>query len=277
MILCYSKITKVIHCVILLIQTNTMLTEERRNSILQKINENHFVEVNDLAAEFGVTEVTIRRDLDSLDKEGLCIRKHGGAISTKSGVTLEMPYSIKRHQMVNEKNRIAQYAINLINDDDTFILDAGSTTYALALLLKTKARITVVTNDLMIAVKLAENPKIRLICTGGLVRSSVYSLEGMLTETALNSMRVDKTFLGADAINNNGWVSNVNLQEVPIKRAMIQASDQTILLADSSKFSNKGFIKICELNDIDILITDKGISEETYEMIKMYPLECVLV
>jgi len=129
----------------------------------------------------------------------------------------------------------------------------------------------------MIAVKLAENPKIRLICTGGLVRSSVYSLEGMLTETALNSMRVDKTFLGADAIDNNGWVSNVNLQEVPIKRAMIQASDQTILLADSSKFSNKGFIKICELNDIDILITDKGISEETYEMIKMYPLECVLV
>lgn len=254
-----------------------MLTEERRALILRKINENQFVQVTDLADKFGVTQVTIRRDLDTLHEDGLCIRKHGGAISNKPGVMLEMPYNIKRHEMVAEKHRIAKYAIDLINDGETFILDSGSTIYALALLLKTKVRITVTTNDLMIAVKLAENPKINLICTGGMVRASVYSLEGSLTETVIHNMRVDKTFLGADAIFQDGTVSNVNMQEVNIKRAMIKASDQTILLADSSKFSKKGFYKICDLKDIDILITDKGISEEVLEMIQSYPLECVII
>jgi len=254
-----------------------MLIEERRTAILRILNEQHYAEVIDLAEAFGVTPVTIRRDLDEMDKEGLCIRKHGGAIVNRSGVTLEMPYNLKRQEMVDEKARIAAYAISLINDGNTFILDSGSTTYALALYLNAKDRITVVTNDLKITVKLAENPKIHLFCTGGLVRPSVFSLEGDLTESVINDMRVDMTFLGADAIHNNGRVSNVNIQEVPIKRAMIRACDKVILLADSTKFLNRGFVQVCSLNDIDILITDKGISEETYEMIKTYPLECVLV
>lgn len=254
-----------------------MLVEERRTAILKIINENYFAEVTDLAERLGVTQVTIRRDLDELEKTGLCIRKHGGATAIKSGVTNELPYVIKRQERVEEKARIAEKAISLINDNDTFILDSGSTTYALALLLHTKSRITVVTNDLMIAVHLAKNPKINLVCTGGLARPSVYSLEGSLPESVYNSMRVDLTFMGADAIHSNGRVSNVNMQEVPIKKAMLKASDMRILLADSLKFSNRGFIQICDLNDIDILITDKGISKEAFEMIKSFPVECMLV
>jgi DeoR family transcriptional regulator of aga operon len=244
-----------------------MIGEERRALILKKLSENRYVQVSDLAEEFEVTTVTIRRDLDEIEAEGLCIRKRGGAIRVNPGVTMEMPYDIKRLEMVAEKERIARTALDLIDDGDTFILDAGSTTYALALLLNTKIQITVVTNDLKIAVKLAENPKINLICTGGVARTSVFSLQGAVAESFIRNIKVDKTFMGADAIHADGTISNVNIEEVSIKQAMIKAADQTILLADSSKFMNSGFFKVCDLSDIDLIITDDGILEKTRELI----------
>jgi DeoR family fructose operon transcriptional repressor len=190
---------------------------------------------------------------------------------------MEMPYNIKRHEMVDEKDRIAQEALRYVKDGDTFILDAGSTTYALAMLLNTKARVTVVTNDLKIATKLSENPNINTICTGGVARTSVYSLQGTLTESFIKDIKVDKTFLGADAINQDGVISNVNIEEVAIKKAMIKAADQTILLADSSKFTKSGFYRVCDLEDIDILITDSGISEKSLELVESYNIKRFIV
>lgn len=254
-----------------------MITEERRALIHRKLSENRYVQVSDLAEEFDVSTVTIRRDLDAMEADGLCTRKRGGAVRVNPGVTLEMPYDIKSHEMVEQKERIAKAALNLIEDGDTFLLDAGSTTYALTLLLNSMSRITVVTNDLKIAVKLAENPKIKLICTGGVARSAVYSLEGTLAESFIKDIKVDKTFLGADSIHADGVISNVNIEEVTIKKAMIRAADQIILLADSSKFNKAGFVKICDLSDIDILITDDGISDATREMIRSYDLEALII
>ena len=241
------------------------------------MNENRYVQVSDLAEELDVTTVTIRRDLDEMEEDGLCIRKRGGAIRVNPGVSMEMPYNIKQHEMVEAKERIAQQALEFIEDGDTIILDAGSTTYALALLLLTKVQITVVTNDLKIAVKLAENPRINLVCTGGTARTSVYSLQGSLTISFINDIKVDKTFLGADAIHADGVISNVNIEEVAIKKAMIKAADQTILLADSSKFSKSGFYKVCDLEDIDILISDKGISKESLELTESYDIKKFVV
>jgi len=254
-----------------------MITEERRTLILRKLSESRFVQVSELADEFGVSTVTIRRDLDTMEEEGLCIRKHGGAIRVNPGVALEMPYDVKRFEMVSEKERIAKQALEIIEDGDTFILDSGSTTFALASMLNNKVRITVVTNDLKIAVKLAENPKINLICTGGIARSSIFSLEGAMTESFIKNITVDKTFLGADAIHQDGVISNVNIEEVAIKQAMVKAADTTILLADSSKFNKDGFAKICDLKDIDILITDQGISEKACLMIKSTPVKSFFV
>ncbi|MDY6867829.1 MAG: DeoR/GlpR family DNA-binding transcription regulator [Chloroflexota bacterium] len=254
-----------------------MLADERRTQILKKLNENRYVQVSDLADEFDVTTVTIRRDLDEMEADGLCIRKRGGAIRVNPGVSMEMPYNIKRHEMVDEKDRIAQEALRYVKDGDTFILDAGSTTYALAMLLNTKARVTVVTNDLKIATKLSENPNINTICTGGVARTSVYSLQGTLTESFIKDIKVDKTFLGADAINQDGVISNVNIEEVAIKKAMIKAADQTILLADSSKFTKSGFYRVCDLEDIDILITDSGISEKSLELVESYNIKRFIV
>jgi DeoR/GlpR family transcriptional regulator of sugar metabolism len=254
-----------------------MLADERRNQILRKLNEERYVQVSDLADEFDVTTVTIRRDLDEMEADGLCIRKRGGAIRVNPGVTMEIPYNIKRHEMVDEKERIAKKALDFIEDGDTIILDAGSTTYALAILLNSKARVTVVTNDLKIAAKLSENPNINTICTGGVARTSVYSLQGSLTESFIKDIKVDKTFLGADAIHPDGVISNVNMEEVAIKRAMIESADQKFLLVDSSKFEKSGFFKVCELRDLDILITDDGLSQKASEMIKSHEMKSFIV
>lgn len=254
-----------------------MIAEERRVEILKKLNENRYVQVSELADEFDVSTVTIRNDLDKIEADGLCVRKRGGAIRINPGVTIEMPYDIKRHEMVNEKERIAFAALKLIEDGDTLILDAGSTTYALAILLESKSQITVITNDLKIAVKLTENPKIKLISTGGIARSSVYSLQGSIAEQVINNLRVDKTFLGADAIHPNGKISNVNIEEVPLKKAMIQAADRIILLADSSKFEKSGFYKVCEMNEIDMIITDKDVSNHVKDMIDSNQIKSIYV
>jgi DeoR/GlpR family transcriptional regulator of sugar metabolism len=254
-----------------------MLADERRTQILKILNENRYVQVSDLAEEFDVTTVTIRRDLDEMEEDGLCIRKRGGAIRVNPGVSMEMPYNIKRHDMVDEKERIAQQALSFIEDGDTIILDSGSTTYALALLLNSRTRLKVVTNDLKIAIKLSENPQIQSICTGGVARPSVYSLEGSIAESFIRDIKVDKTFLSADAVHPDGVISNVNMEEVAIKRAMIESADQNFLLADSSKFNKSGFFKVCDLRDVDALITDDGLPKTASEMIKSHNIKSFIV
>ncbi len=143
-----------------------ILAEERRAILLQELKENGYLQAAELAEKLNTTAITIRRDLSLLETEGLCIRKRGGAVRSSQSVTLELPYQVKQNSCIPEKKRIAEAAVRLVKPGSTILLDAGSTTYALALLLSQK-RITVVTNDLQIAVKLAGNANINLICTGG--------------------------------------------------------------------------------------------------------------
>jgi DeoR/GlpR family transcriptional regulator of sugar metabolism len=245
-----------------------MLAEERRAILHSKLREDGYVQVTELADEIGISSATIRRDLIMLEREGVCIRKRGGAVRTAHGVTMEIPYEIKRRRNTEEKTRIAQEAMKFIENGDTILLDAGSTIYALALLLHNRERITVVTHDLNIAVKLATNPNIKLICTGGIARENVFNLEGTQVTDFIRGLKVDKTFLGADAIHTDGVISNVNIEEVPIKQAMINAADKVILLTDSSKFCVTGFAKVCDITDVDHIITDQGISKDQLEMVK---------
>lgn len=239
-----------------------MLAEERRAILYSKLREDGYVQVTELADEIGISSATIRRDLIMMEKEGVCIRKRGGAVRTAHSVTTEVPYEIKRRRNAEEKNLIAQAALRFIENGDTILMDAGSTIFALALLLHNRERLTVVTHDLNIAVKLASNPNIKLICTGGIARENVFTLEGTQVVDFIRNLRVDKTFLGADAIHPDGVISNVNIEEVPIKQAMLKAADKVILLTDSSKFGVTGFAKVCNISDLDHVITDKGISNE---------------
>ncbi len=247
-----------------------MISEERRARLMKIINEQGYVQVTDLVEEFGVTPVTIRRDLQIMEMEGLLIRKRGGAVRRSQGVTMELPYIIKQVQNVDIKKRIAEVALGMVEDGYSIILDSGSTTFELAQQLVTKTRLSVVTNDLYIATKLAANPDINLICTGGVARSNVFSLQGAIAESCFRNLRVEITFLGADAIHPDGGIYNVNIDEVSVKHAMIESAPKVVLLVDSSKFEVCGFAKICTLSQIDTVITDAGISPETKEMIESF-------
>lgn len=239
-----------------------MIAEERKALLLNKLREDGYIQVTDLAEEFNISSATIRRDLIQLEKEGLCIRKRGGAVRSTQGVTMELPYDVKKNRNTEEKSWIAKEALKLVENGDTILLDAGSTIYTLACLLHTKERLTVVTHDLNIAVKLAANPKINLICTGGIARANVYTLQGTQVVEFIRNLHVDKSFIGADAVHPDRTISNVNIEEVPIKQAMIQAANQVILLTDSSKFGITGFAKVCEVSDVDYIITDSNVPEE---------------
>lgn len=253
-----------------------MIADERRALLIRKLREDGYIQVTEIAQELDISSATIRRDLTQLEEEGYCMRTRGGAVRTSQSTTLELPYDIKRQKNVPEKNRIAHEALKFIENGDTIILDAGSTTYALAQLLKTRQRLTVVTNDLQISISLASNPNINLICTGGIARPYVFTLQGNEVVSFIEQLKVDKVFLGADAIHDDGTIGNVNIEEVAIKQAMLAAASKVILLADSSKFTLKGFAKVCDLKDVDVVVTDSGSSDVHQKMIREAGTELVV-
>ncbi len=254
-----------------------MIADERRAILLRELNENGYIQATELAERLALSAATIRRDLDVLEREGFCHRKRGGAVRSNQSVSLEVPYEIKQSQNIEEKKRIAAAAAELVCDGSTLILDAGSTTYALTLLLMAKERITVVTNDLKIAVKLASNPNISLICTGGIARPNVYTLQGSQVESLIKNLQVDQAFLGADAIHRDGTISNVNFDEVPIKQAMLNAAKQVIVMTNSSKFNKTGFVNVCNPSQTDILITDCGAAMDVVDLYRKAGVEVIIV
>ncbi|MGV8026277.1 MAG: DeoR/GlpR family DNA-binding transcription regulator [Anaerolineaceae bacterium] len=253
-----------------------MLSEERRAVLINQLREDGYIQAAEIAAELNVSSATIRRDLVQLQEEGYCTRTRGGAVRSSQSTTLEPPYELKKQKYVIEKEKIAREAVKLIENGDTLILDSGSTTYALARLLTEKQRLTVVTNDLQIAILLAANSKIHLICTGGIARPHVFTLQGTEVVDFIQTLRVDKTFLGADAIHADGSIGNVNIEEVAIKRSMIKAGSSVILLVDSSKFFVKGFAEVGTLADVNMVITDENCPEKMKATIKEFSAKLII-
>ena len=254
-----------------------MLAEERQAVALQKLKDAGYLEVVNLARSLAVCPATVRRDLERLQQQGQVMRVRGGAVLAVPSTSLEPPYEVKRQRRMEEKRRIAAAAASMVKDGETVILDAGSTTYELAMLLLRRRNLTVVTNDLQIAVRLAFNPNIILVCTGGIARTNVYTLLGHETEAFLRTLRVNRTFLGADALHPDGTVANVNLEEVAIKRAMLQAGQHTVVVADSSKFAVTALARVCSLQEVDLLITDAAIPEQALKTLRGMDVEVMLV
>lgn len=254
-----------------------MLPEERRASLLEAVATQGYIQVSEMAARFDVSAPTIRRDLDQLHEEGKLIRTRGGAVTGTRSTTLVLPYETKRHKQIEQKRRIAQEAASLVESGDQILLDAGSTTFELAQELVQARRLTVVTNDLRIATQLAANPNIELIATGGIARPTVYSLVGPETIDFLDNIHVKTVFLAVDAIHPDGGIYNQVPEENGVKKAMVRAADQVVLLADSTKFSRRAFAHVCDLDAVDVLITDNGIAAEVLERIEPLTTEIRVV
>jgi DeoR/GlpR family transcriptional regulator of sugar metabolism len=213
------------------------------------------VGVDEIASRFGISRMTARRDLKALEDSGTIVRVHGGAM-LRSGITRDVPYLSKVSSLPDDKARIAEAALELVSEGDAIILDAGSTTFALAKKLHTFKDLTVVTNDLKIAAELADSRGIKMICTGGEVQHSVYNMMGPVAERMVASLHVDTAFIGCDAVDPAGGVMTRNINKVPLKRAMISAASRPVVLADHSKFGLRVFAQVCSFDELAAIVTD---------------------
>ncbi len=237
-----------------------MRTEQRRRDILRQLYLTGYVGARQLAGSLDVDVSTIRRDLDALAGEGHLERTHGGA-RTRPGA-VDLPYAIKQQEHQPAKRAIAIAAAALVRDGDSLVIDSGSTTYELAVELRIRTNLTIVTNDLRVAQAVVAYPGVRLLVTGGELLPATFTLFGDRAIAFVADLRVDWTFLGADAIDVEAGITNTNTLEVPMKRTMLGVARNRIVVVDSSKFGQHALVRVAALDEVDRIVTDDGLAEE---------------
>ena len=238
-------------------------TVSRRIKIIEQLKANGKVDVKELSNALGVTGVTIRNDLEQLEKKNILIRARGGAIKIEQNNHNEdYPLSDKQKKNLSEKREIGRKASELIANGNTIILDSGSTIHELAKNLKNFDDLTVITNALNVATLLAEYKNVNVIVPGGSLKKNSLSLFGIIAEKGFKDFFCDKLFLGVDGFDLDFGISTPSPEEAHLNQIMIEISKEVIVLADSSKFARRGFAFIAPINKINTLITDKGILPE---------------
>lgn len=233
-----------------------MTLSERHKAILESLRNSGSVDVGVLSQQLKVSAVTIRKDLDMLEEKKLLYRTHGGAI-------LADPYIATRKVSEKEKfhpelkRRIGQRAIELLSPQDALIIASGTTVQAFARCIP-NMKMTVITSAMNVAMELLDKPDIEIIQLGGIIRHSSASVVSEYAIRMLDNFACNKLFLGVDGIDPEYGLSTTHLQEASLNRMMIHSATKTIVLADSSKFGRRGFSKICDMSDIDHVITDSG-------------------
>lgn len=234
-----------------------MFAEERQRAIVQKVRDAGAVSVEELAEAFGVSAPTIRADLARLESKGLLVRTHGGAIRAE-GTLFEPSHDERTVMRHAEKQAIARAAARLVHPGETVLLDAGTTTLELALALRDRRPLTVVTNSLANAAVLMECPGIDVIMIGGQVQRARRATLGPLATRFLDGFRVDKTFLGFNGVEAEAGFTVVDFDAAEVKRRMLRCGAQSIVLADSDKIGRVAFAASAAIADADLLITDDG-------------------
>jgi DeoR/GlpR family transcriptional regulator of sugar metabolism len=232
-----------------------MLAIERRNKILAILQKESRVLVSDLSKAFNVTEETIRRDLEKLENEGYAKKTYGGAIMNEN-VNVDLPFTVRKTANVTGKLEIAEVIASLIQDGDHIMMDASSTAVYIAKQLKNKKNLTIITNSVEILLELSDVTGWKVLSTGGVLKEGSLSLVGYQAEKMIGSFHVDKAIISCKGLDIEKGVSDSNEMEAHIKKLMIDSANVRILAADSSKFDKISFTKICELSDIDMIVTD---------------------
>lgn len=235
-------------------------TVSRRKKILEYIKESGEVMVTQLSREFNVSEVTIRNDLEHLERKNLLVRARGGAIHTESHVGIDQRITEKHKIHAAEKAAIGKLASSLINDGETIIIDSGTTTAEIVKHLDGIKHLNVITNALNIANLLAAHPAVNVIIPGGYLRQNAMSLVGPLAEKNLRNFFVDKVFLSTDGFDTKQGIFTPNIDEAHLNGIMIEIAKEVILVTDSSKFKRKSLAFICGLDKIKKVVTDNGIA-----------------
>lgn len=238
-----------------------MLAIERRREILARLSVSGKVIVSELAKDFDVTEETIRRDLEKLDKEGLASKTYGGAVSKHSS-TIDLPYNVRESVNVEQKQTIADKICEIIHDGDRIMADSSSTALYVIKKIKEKKNLTIITNSVKILLELAEKSDWTVLSTGGILKKGALSLTGSSAEKMISSYHVDIAICSCKGLDMSLGVTDSNENDSQIKQAMLASAERRILALDWEKFDKKSFVKVCDATSVDIIVTDAEPSEK---------------
>lgn len=238
-----------------------MLAIERRNAILSKLASDGKVVVSDLAREYSVTEETIRRDLEKLDRDGLARKTYGGAVKNEN-YNIDLPFHVRKQSNVESKRKIARLIADMIQDGDYIMLDSSTTALYVIHSIQDRKKITLITNSIEILIELCNKPDWTIISTGGTLKEGGLSLVGYQAERTVNNFHVDLAVCSCKGFDTERGVTDSNEPDSEIKKAFFAAAKKRILAVDSSKFDKSSFVKVCGINDIDTVVTDKKPSAE---------------
>lgn len=263
-----------------------MMTVQRHTLILERLRQNGTVYTSQLVKEFQVSSETIRKDLDSLEKEGRLVRVHGGAVPAARPAAAEkdtdeppsdLSFHVRNAQNIQEKTAIAQYAASLVQENQVIALDYGSTSQILASTLRERFHaLTIITNSVRNALILTENTGFTTILTGGILSKDEYSLVNDFAPIT-DHLHIDVFFMTVTGIDPSVGLTDLRLNEVKTQNQLRRSSDRTIVLADHSKFGKSSLARICSLREVDRIISDKGLSEKTAQAIRQGGVELTLV
>ncbi|MCC7371509.1 MAG: DeoR/GlpR transcriptional regulator [Chloroflexi bacterium] len=253
----------------------SLLMRDRRGRIVDLVRQRGTVLVSELAEQFGVSAVTIRTDLEQLEQDGFLLRDRGGAVAPEQRSGL-IAFEQRKSLAQDAKARIGRAAAGLVSPGDTIILDAGTTTVQMTPYLRTLGPLTVITNALNVAMEFRGVPDVRVVLLGGSLNFDTLSTHGILAEQGLDAVVVQKLFLGAQSVELQAGVTETSPEIARVKRAMVHAARQVILLADAQKWSRTGFIKVTPLSSIQTVVTDDALPDDARAAIEKAGAELIL-
>jgi DeoR/GlpR family transcriptional regulator of sugar metabolism len=238
--------------------TSDVFAAERQERIVRIVEEQGRARVTDLATRFGVSAVTIRKDLIALESDRRIVRTHGGAIAIDRSRP-ELAFEIRERLQADEKTRIGAVAATLVHDGDSIVFDASTTALSVARHLKARggwSQLTVITNGLRLASELAGHPGISVLMLGGRVRWEALSVVGQLGDGLFSRINVQKAFLGAAGFTVGSGLADATEEEAQIKEAMVTAAREVVAIVDHTKWEHAAFATFCPTDRIDIVISD---------------------
>ena len=251
-----------------------VLPLERRRKIVELVSANHSVKVIDLSKEFDVTEETIRRDLEKLEREKVLVRTYGGAVLTEK-TSDDEPFSIRSRENIDRKKSIGQAISDIIQDGDVIMMDSSTTSLEVAKVIGDSKNITLITNSMGLAMEMVQYDKIQVICSGGTLRRRALSFIGPVTKQSIQNYYADKVILSCKGINMEKGIMESNEMESEVKNAMINTARTVILAVDHTKFDNLAMVRSFDFSKVDMVVTDAKPSKKWLKYFEKMEIECL--
>lgn len=251
-----------------------MLAVERRGLILEKLQEEKRVVVSELSQLYGVSEETIRRDLDKLDKDGLAVKSYGGAVINES-TSIDMPFNVRKKKNVSGKQKMAEIIADLVQDGDHIMLDASTTGVFIAKAIKHKERITLITNSIEVVIELSDLSDWNIISSGGNLKEGYLALIGPKAIEGLSSYNVETAIISCKGFDLEKGLTDSSEEFSQPKQMMLRNAKTKIAAVDNTKFGTIAFSKVADLADIDIVVTDERPAEAWLKKFRELGIKCI--